>query len=91
MSFGSFKNVTSKLFTYKYIHLYSLTLGNIRYVSKVKWSIPGKEITLSLTPQCSSFWKGSLMVTLDYGCQVYFILPEFSTLTPGVGVSEELE
>ena len=26
----------------------------------------------SSTPRCSSYWKGSLHVTLDYSCQLYF-------------------
>ena len=34
-----------------------LTLGNIRYVSRVKWSNPGKAVAPSATPQCSSYWK----------------------------------
>ena len=29
---------------------------------------------LSPTPLCSSYWKGSLQVTLDYGRQLYFLL-----------------
>ena len=37
-----------------------LTLGNIRYVSWVNWSNPGKRVAPSPTPQCSSYWKGSL-------------------------------
>ena len=46
-----------------------LTLTNIRYVSRVKWSNPGKGVVPSLTPQYSSYWKGSLLVTLDfYSC-----------------------
>ena len=28
----------------------------------------------SPTPQCSSYWKGSLLVALDYGHQLYFML-----------------
>ena len=47
-----------------------LTLGNIRYVSRVKWSNPGKELAPSLTPWCSSNRKGSLLVALDYGRQI---------------------
>ena len=31
-----------------------LTLGNIRYVSRVKWSNPGKGVVSSPTPWCSS-------------------------------------
>ena len=32
-----------------------LILSIIRYVSKVKWSYPGEEVALSLTPRCSSY------------------------------------
>ena len=39
-----------------------LTLGNIRYVSRVKWSNPGKGVAPSPAPQCSSYRKGSLLV-----------------------------
>ena len=50
-----------------------LTLSNIRYVSRVKWSNPGKGVVSSPTPCCKSYWKGSLLVALDYGCQLYDI------------------
>ena len=33
----------------------SLTLNNIRYVSRVKWSNPGKGVAPSPTPWCSSY------------------------------------
>ena len=46
-----------------------LTLSNIRYVSRVKWSNPGKGVASSPTSWCSSYWKGSLLVALDYGRQ----------------------
>ena len=49
-----------------------LTLSNIRYVSKVKWNNPEKGIAPSPTLRCSSYWKGSLLVTLDYVRQLYF-------------------
>ena len=39
-----------------------LTLSTIRYVSRVKWSNPGKGVAPSPTPWCSSYWKGSLQV-----------------------------
>ena len=51
-----------------------LTLSNIRYVSRVKWSNPGKGVAPSPTPRCSSYWKGSLQVALDYGHQLYFTM-----------------
>ena len=50
-----------------------LTLSNIRYVLKVKWINPGKGVAPSPTPWCSSYWKGSLLVALDYGRQLYFL------------------
>ena len=46
-----------------------LTQSIIKYVSRVKWSNPGKGVAPSPTPRCSSYRKGSLRVTLDYGCQ----------------------
>ena len=42
-----------------------LTISNIRYVSRVKWINLGNGVTSSPTPRCSSYWKGSLLVTLD--------------------------
>ena len=50
-----------------YIYIY------LRYVSRVKWSNPGKGVAPSPTPRCSSYWKGSLLVTLDYGRQLYLL------------------
>ena len=44
-----------------------LTLSIIRYGSRVKWSNPGNGVAPSPTPWCSSYRKGSLRVTLDYG------------------------
>ena len=51
-----------------------LTLSIIRYVSRVKWSNPGKGVVLSPMPRCSSYWKGSLRVTFDYSRQHYLLL-----------------
>ena len=48
-----------------------LTLRFIRYVSRVKWSNPGKGVVPFLTPHCSGYQKGSLWVTLDCGCQLF--------------------
>ena len=50
------------------------TLSVIRYVSRVKWSKLGKGVAPSPTPRCSSYWKGSLRVALNYSCQVYLLL-----------------
>ena len=49
-----------------------LTPSIIRYRSRVKWSNPGKGAAPFPTPWCSSYRKGSLRVTLDYGRQLYF-------------------
>ena len=43
-----------------------LALSNIRCVSWVNWSNPGKRVAPSPTPWCSSYRKGNLRVTLDY-------------------------
>ena len=39
-----------------------LTLSILSYISRVKWSNPGKGVAPSPTPRCSSYWKGSLQV-----------------------------
>ena len=61
-----------------------LTLSIIRYRSRVKWSNPGNGVAPSPTPRCSSYWKGSLLVTLDCSCRlyllIYIILLSFYTL-----------
>ena len=49
----------------------SLALSNISYVSREKWSNPGKRVVPSPTLRCSSYWKGSLLVSLDYSRQLY--------------------
>ena len=51
-----------------------LTLSNIRYISSVKWSNPRKRVAPFPTPQCSSYWKGSLLVTLNHCRQLYLLL-----------------
>ena len=48
-----------------YLMLHYLTLSNIKYVSRVKWSNPGKGVVPSPTPRCSSYLKGSLLIVLD--------------------------
>ena len=49
-----------------------LTLSIIRWGSRVKWINPGKGVAPSPTSRCSSYWKGSLRITLDYGRQLCF-------------------
>ena len=56
-----------------YLILPPLILSNIRYVSRVKWSNPGKGVVPSPTPWCSSNGKGSLLIALDYGHQLYLL------------------
>ena len=55
-----------------YLMLSCLTLSIIRYVWTVKWSNLGKGVAPLPTPRCSSYRKGSLRVTLDYGRLLYF-------------------
>ena len=59
-----------------------LTLSSIKNVSRVKWSNPEKVVNPFPTPRCSSYWKGSLRVTLGYGCLLYFLnVPVFFDCT----------
>ena len=51
-----------------------LTLSIIRYGSRVKWRNPEKGVAPLPTPWCSSYRKGSLRVTLDYGRQLYLLI-----------------
>ena len=41
-----------------YLRLPCVTLSIIRWLSRVKWSNPGKGVVLSHIPWCSSYWKG---------------------------------
>ena len=50
-----------------------LSTQQYKALSRVKWNNPGKGVEPSLTPQCRSYWKVSLLVTLDYGCQLYLL------------------
>ena len=54
--------------------LYATLLNTQHYKVriKVKWSNPGKGVVLSPTPWYSSYQKGSLRVTLNYGHQLTF-------------------
>ena len=63
------------------IHL-CLILSIIRYVLNIKWSNTGKEVASSLTPRCSTYWKGSLQVTLDYGRQLYLYIYIYIYVAP---------
>ena len=57
-----------------YLILSCLTLSSIMYISRLKWSNPGKGVAPSPTPQCSSNWKGSLQVALNYSHQLYLLI-----------------
>ena len=48
-----------------------INIQQIRLLSRVKRSNPGKGVAPSPTPRCSSYRKGSLLVALDYGRQLY--------------------
>ena len=47
------------------------SLPNIWYGSRVKWDNSGKGVAPSSTPWCSSYQKGGLRITFDYGRQLY--------------------
>ena len=49
-------------------------LNTQHYKVRVKWRNPGKGVAPFPTLWCSSYWKGSLRVTLDYGHQLYLLL-----------------
>ena len=50
-----------------------LAISMIKYGSRVKWVNPGKGVAPSPTYRCSSYRKGGLRVTLDYGRQLYLL------------------
>ena len=50
-----------------------LNTQNYKVRIKGKWSNPDKGVAPS-TPGCSSYWKGSLRVALDYDRPTYFSL-----------------
>ena len=52
----------------------SLNTQHYKVLSRVQWSNPGKGVVPSPTPWCSSYRKGILRVTLDYGCQLYLLI-----------------
>ena len=54
-----------------YLMLPCSTHSIIRYGSRVKWSNPEIILVFSSTPRCSSSWKVSLWVALDYGQLIY--------------------
>ena len=57
---GSFPGcVILKTFKKWYLIPPCLTLSIIRYVSRVKWSNPGKGVAPSPTPRCGGYWKGA--------------------------------
>ena len=42
------------------------------------WSNPGKGVAASSTPRCSSYWKESFRVALDYNRQLYYTLLQYN-------------
>ena len=56
------------------------TLSIIRYVSRVKWTNPGKGVAPSPIPHCSSYWKGSFQVALNYNRRQQQLLQIFKTM-----------
>ena len=57
-----------------------LTLSIIGYISRVKAGNPGKRVASSPTFRCSSYWKGSLQVALDYGHQLFLLCIDIAAI-----------
>ena len=53
------------------------------HVSRVKWSNLGKGVEAFPSSWSSSYWKGSLQVTLEYGRQLYYLLLSYND---GLGI-----
>ena len=51
-------------------------LNTLQYKVRIKGKVEQsrKRVAPSSTPRCSSYWKGSLLATLDYGRQLLFLL-----------------
>ena len=50
----------------------STLVANFTYLWRVKLSNRGKGVGPFPTPQCSSYWKRSLRIALNYNCRLYF-------------------
>ena len=61
-----------------------LTLSIIRYGSRVKRNNQGKGVAPWPIPRCSSYWKGSLQVALDYDHLLYFYFLVHSLMWPSL-------
>ena len=57
--------------------LHASLLNTQYYKVRINGSVfhyhPGKRVASSPTPWCCSYQKGSLQITLDKGCQLYFL------------------
>ena len=51
-----------------------LTLSIIRYLSRVMWGYSEKRVVPSRISRCSSNWKRSHRIVLDYGYQLYLYI-----------------
>ena len=67
-----------------YLKLLCLTLSNIRWESRVKWSNPGKGVAPSPKPRCSSYRKKSFRFTLDLGRQHFLLTARYTDMKEGV-------
>ena len=69
-----------------------LTPSTISCIPRIMWSNLGKGIAPSPTPWCSSYWKGSFRVSLDYGHQRYYkvtnLLPHRVWVNVGIMATE---
>ena len=58
------------------MELDAFLLNTQRYKMRIKskWIYPGEGTEPSPTSQCSSYWKGSLRVSIDHGRLTYYDL-----------------
>ena len=82
---GSIQVESYQRFKKWYLIPLCLTISIIRYLSRVKWNNPGKWVVPSPTPWCSSYRKGSFLVTLDNSRQQQQKLVQFNRLINLVG------
>ena len=56
-------------------------LNTQHYKIRIKWSNPGNGVAPSPTPQCRTYWKGSLRAILDFGScrQLYLLISNWAS------------
>ena len=71
--FANETGVQSQVESYQIFKKWYLIPQHYKVRIKSRWSNPGKGVVPSPKPWCSSYWKRSLRVTLNYGRSPYFL------------------